>query len=99
MSTLTDAFVRHQLHGEAKSLGRFLEHFKRFDDADRQFMLIYESHIRGGKTEATVFFGDTEEEVRSMMSPVPEGEIKTEMFIFEWDLGVNLISRSDVKSL
>lgn len=99
MSTLTDEFVRHQLHGEAKSLGRFLEYFKKFADADQQYMLIYESSLRGGKTDVAVFFGDTEEDVRSVMSPVPEGEVRTEMFVFQWDLGINLISHSNVKSL
>ncbi len=87
----SNAFILSQLHGEAKALGRFVEAFKSFADSDQKFMMIYESTLIGGKKEVSKVIGSSREEIAKVAVPVESNTIYCRMYVFEWDLGINLI--------
>ena len=87
----SNAFILSQLHGEAKALDRFVEAFKSFADSDQKFMTVYETTAVGGKKEVGWITASTKEELAKAIVPVESNTIYCRMYVFEWDLGINLI--------
>lgn len=87
----SNAFVLSQLHGEAKALDRFLPAFRQFATDGHAYMAVYETTVVGGKKEVSWITASTKEELAKAIVPVESNTIYCRMYVFEWDLGINLI--------
>lgn len=94
-SVIANEAIKDQLHGEAVLLAKTSERLQQavaFEQADKRYMRMYETTHVGGRVTHNVEFGDVMEELNGAF-PVEETQVFTWNYVFEWDLGINLVSR------
>ena len=94
-ATLTNEGIKHQLNGEAVLLAGTPERIQwatAFDRVDKRYMRLYETTHVGGRVTHDAEFSDTIEGLSGSF-PIEQTQMFTWCYVFEWDLGINLISR------